>query len=47
MPARQLGLDGSLARADGSLSDEGAVQAASCASTGSRSAWLHVSLSLA
>lgn len=32
--------------ADGSLFDEGATQAASCASTGSRSAWLHCSLSL-
>lgn len=31
MPARQLDLTGSAAAADGSLSDEGAVQAASCA----------------
>ena len=42
MPARQLDLEGSaVPPADGWLSDEGAVQAASCASTAWRSAWLH------
>ena len=45
MPARQLDLEGSaVPPADGWLSDEGAVQAASCASTAWRSAWLHAPL---
>ena len=45
MPARQLDLDGSaVPPADGWLSDEGSVQAASCAHPGWRSAWLRAPL---